>query len=363
MQAVGWSRRAFLAAPLVAWAETKSYPSEQRKFRDRSTEWILLRLTDPENGNSWLPPAPAAAIDRGGRSLLICSDRSGSRQIYSYDVRSGVSQPLTDEPGIQKDLFSFAGRDGVLYVAGNRLNILERKPRELHRAADGWDLCGRLAVSADGRAALVTESRGDRSRLVLAPLRGRANPTTVAELDSSVRSAIFRPRSSDFVYLSGEGLHFVQRGGTGRRRLPLADGTVRDVLWSADGQTLFYLHSPPGERGIGIRQFTIADNQDRFVSSTSQFVSFSRNRDSTVFIGVSGNKGSPYLLLLVRSVKRELAIAEHGSRSADDVVAFFAPDSQSVFYHSDMQGRFAVYSIGLERFVEKTGEAEDDAGN
>ena len=89
----------------------------------------------------------------------------------------------------------------------------------------------------------------------------------------------------------------------------LRRAALATALWSADGRTIDYLNIPADRKQLNnIREFTPDTNEDQFVSSTSQFVSFNRNGDTSVFVGASGSKASPYMLLLVRSVKRELAL-------------------------------------------------------
>jgi oligogalacturonide lyase len=80
-----------------------------------------------------------------------------------------------------------------------------------------------------------------------------------------------------------------------------------------------------------------------------------------VFIGASASKASPYVLLLVRAVKRELALAEHRASDAAMVTPLFAPNSQSVFFVSDRHGKPAIYWMNVERFVSATEESDVSA--
>jgi oligogalacturonide lyase len=73
-----------------------------------------------------------------------------------------------------------------------------------------------------------------------------------------------------------------------------------------------------------------------------------------VFAGVSGSKASPYLLLLIRSAGRELTVAEHRASDASRANVVFSPNSQRLFYHTDREGKSAIYSVALDRFVERT---------
>jgi len=150
----------------------------------------------------------------------------------------------------------------------------------------------------------------------------------------------------------------VNSDGQQSRRLPLAEGETRQVQWSADGHTLLYLNQPPDAHKLTtLREFTPGANTDTLIANTTQFVHFHSNANSSVFIGASGSKASPYVLLLVRAVKRELTLAEHRARDAALVTPLFAPNSQSVFFASDRHGKPAIYWINVERFVSETEEA------
>jgi oligogalacturonide lyase len=83
-------------------------------------------------------------------------------------------------------------------------------------------------------------------------------------------------------------------------------------------------------------------------------VSFGANADSSVFVGASGSKASPYLLLLVRSVRRELTLCEHRASDPRLVSPQFSPNSQRVFFQSDRHGKMAIYSMRVEKLVEET---------
>ena len=99
--------------------------------------------------------------------------------------------------------------------------------------------------------------------------------------------------------------------------------------------------------------FTPDSNEDRFVSSTTQFVTFNHNADSSVLVGASGSKASPYILLLLRSVKRELTCANIGP-AIPEWSPLFSPNSQRIFFQSDRDGKMAIYSMAVDRLVEET---------
>ncbi len=77
-------------------------------------------------------------------------------------------------------------------------------------------------------------------------------------------------------------------------------------------------------------------------------------RDSSVLVGASGSKASPYVLLLVRSVKRELTLCEHRASDPSRVTTIFSPNSQRIFFQSDQDGKMAIYAMLVDRLVETT---------
>ena len=92
----------------------------------------------------------------------------------------------------------------------------------------------------------------------------------------------------------------------------------------------------------------------QWVADTTQYVAFERNADASVFVGASGSKASPHVLLLVRSVKREFTLCEHRSSDPRLVSPVFAPNSQNVFFGSDQHGKPAIYSMAVEKLVSAT---------
>src|SRR5204863_5897378 len=95
-------------------------------------------------------------------------------------------------------------------------------------------------------------------------------------------------------------------------RFRLADGQIPSATWNPDGKSVFYLNVPPDARKLrNIREFTPDTNEDKGVSDTTQYASFERNGDASVFVGASASKASPHVLLLVRAVRREFTLCEH----------------------------------------------------
>jgi oligogalacturonide lyase len=182
---------------------------------------------------------------------------------------------------------------------------------------------------------------------------------TVIESPYAVSDPQARPFRAQLLYRQApDALWMVNLDGQQNRRLKLAPGRIGNAQWSNDGRTLLYLNVPEDRAQLNsIREFTPDTNTDKLVAKTSQFASFGFNRDSSVFVGASANAASPVILILLRVTRRELTLCEH--RASDPAISAprFSPDSQRIYFQSDREGRPAIYSMHVEKLVEKT-EAE-----
>jgi hypothetical protein len=103
-----------------------------------------------------------------------------------------------------------------------------------------------------------------------------------------------------------------------------------------------------------IREVVPEGGTDTLVAKTSQYVHFMRNGDATVFLGASGSQASPHLLVLLRSVKRELTICEHRCSDARLSRAVLSPNSVRVAFQTDRHGKLVIYSMAVDRLIEAT---------
>jgi len=212
-----------------------------------------------------------------------------------------------------------------------------------------------MSVAEDGLYAALVETGAGMFRLRLIKMSD-GSATTIAESPEEIRDPIPRPRRASVLFRRGKGLWLANYDGRQSYGLRLAEGEAASANWSPDGRSIFYLNYPPDPKRLhNIREFTPDTNEDKLVANTTQFAGFERNIDATVFAGASGSKASPHVLLLVRTVKRELTLCEHRASDAVMVSPIFSPDSQRVFFVSDRHGKPAIYSIAVERLVTETG--------
>ncbi len=356
------TRRSFLSSlsfPLLAATrdKTQTLPSESLKYSDRATELALTRLTDPVH-TSFLPASYNRPVSRRGNFLLHSSDRGGTQQIYRMDLKSGQMRQLTDAQGLDPLSVTLSGDErNCCYVDGRSVVLLSfatGKSREIYRIPDGAERTPGFSAAEDGLYATLVERKGDRYRLQLVDLaRGAAR--TIVEATEEISHPVPRPKRAGVLYRRGGDLCLVNYDGEQNHHLKLTVGGLGMALWAPDGHAVHYLNLPEDRKRLNnIRELVPDTNEEQLVSSTSQFVSFGSNGDASVFVGASASKASPYILILVRSVKRELTLCEHRASDPAMVTPIFSPNSQRIFFQSDQHGKSAIYTMSVERLVEQT---------
>lgn len=356
------TRRTFVASlsgASVCLAADKSpaFPSEIKRYVDEATESIVFRLTDPAF-QSWLPACYSRAISRKSDFLIYSNNRSGAIQAYRLDLKTGQSRALTTVQELVTSSLTLAPDERELaYLAGRSLYLGRfngEHTREVYRLQEGFDFGTGFSLSEDGLVSALVEQKPGMSRLRLITMRSGAAATLVESADP-ISDPQPRPKRAGLLYRTSDSLWVVNYDGAQNRKLKIAPGGLGMALWSADGRAVDYLNVPVDRKHLNnIREFTPDTNEDQFVSATSQFAVFNRNTDNSVLVGASGSKASPYMLLLVRSVKRELTLCQHRASDPGQVTAFFSPNSQRVIFQSDRDGKMALYSIAVDRLVEET---------
>lgn len=356
------SRRIFLsigAGAALAWGSEKGLvsPSEMERYADPATEFPLFRLTNPAH-ESWLPAYFNRTASRRGHFLIYASDRSGAIQAYSMDLKTGLSHQLTSDEGLApSSLALLPDEKSVACVAGGSVqlvNLSNNRARTIYTVADGFQPADGFSLSDDGLFAFLVERNAERYRLRLIPVHN-GSPTTIVEANEPLSDPIPRPRRAGVMYRREGDVWLVNFDGAQNRKLRLASGATGPANWSPDGRQVVYLNFPQEKGQLNnLRELTPDTNDERQIARTTQFVHFGENADGSVIVGASGSKASPYVLLLVRSVKRELTLCEHKATNPARVAPVFSPDSQRIFFQSDRHGKNAIYAMNVERLVSET---------
>lgn len=352
------TRRGMLAAAAGAGAlfaaKGQETAGEAKRFLDAATEFEILRVSDLGH-NAWMPLASNRAFTRRGEALLFASDASGAAQLYRHDFKGNRLRQLTEAAALDTNSFSWtAGDRNVIYLDGRKwMATGGARDRVVHELAEEWAQSPRLAVSDDGLTVVVSSSNGTKTRIVMT---GRA-PVVLEERDGDIGTLYVRPRRGAVSYVASGELRYLPFATKKAVVLKTAPGEVLSSHWTADGAALLYLVKPAGTgRLTEIREYTPEGNKDVLVAKTSQYVHFQRNGDASVFLGASGSQASPHLLLLLRSVKRELTICEHRCSDARVSRAVLSPNSARMAFQTDRHGKLVVYSMAVDRLIEETEE-------
>ena len=346
---------------LAALAEkTKPLHSLFFRYDDPSTEFQILRLTDPVF-TSRMPAHYARAMPRRGNFLLYASDTTGRMEAFRMQSKDGISRQLTEQEALDPSSLALMPdeRNFCCVAAGKLLviNLGNEKMREVYRLSDGFE-SGGLGMAEDGLHAALIEKKGALHRLRLIRMSD-GESSTLAEASEEMRDPILRPRRASVMYWRAGGLWLANFDRQQNYRLRLADGEIGPANWSPDGRSIQYLNYPANPRKLhNIREFVPDTNTDAWITDTTQYAAFERNADASVFVGASGSKASPHVLLLVRSVKRELTLCEHRASDPRMVNPVFSPNSQNVFFTSDQHGKPAIYTLPVEKFVAETDSTE-----
>ncbi len=332
--------------------------SEKGYYLDPATEFPVLRHTNPSY-SSFLPEYYGRVFSRRRNFLLFSSDRTGTLQAFRMDLKSGEWQQLTEAEALRSSSLTLLSDErSFCYFDGPALrqaSLSSLRGREVYRVPEGWTVGNGFSVAGDGVHAAFVETREGTHLLRLVGV-AKGDAVTVVESQERLSDPQPRPRRAGLLYRKSEGaLWLVNYDGAQDRPLKTAPGRCGPAQWSADGRTVLYLNYPE-QRGLlnSIREHTPDTNEDALVAKTSQFVHFGPNSNESVFVGASGSKASPYVLIVLRTAQRELTLCEHRASDPTMVAPVFSPDSQEVFFQSDRHGKPAIYSMDVEKLVEKT---------
>ncbi len=354
------SRRWFLASlPAACLGQSvgkgRVLPSAFKRYADPATENTVQRMTDP--AHSSILSSGTHSVSRHG--FLVCaSDVSGRYEAYRIDLKSGQQKQLTDAADLDPYSLTLISDDrGIVYLDGASLmtaNLASLRAHEVYKMPEGFEHGRGIGVAEDGLYTALIEKKESQHRLQLVNM-AKGTAETLSEGEEEIGELIPRPKRASVLYRRGGGLWLANYDGKQNYRLRVAEGGIGPALWSPEGRSVYYLSYPEDAHKLhALREFVPDSNEDLSVANTSQFVAIGRNADATVFVGASGSKASPYVLLLVRAVRRELTLCEHRASDPAMVSPVFAPNSQHVYFGSDRHGKPAIYSIAVEKLVEET---------
>ena len=322
--------------------------SEFVRLTDPDTETPIVRLTSPAS-NSFLPAATNQFISGKERFLVFSSDRTGQHTPFRLDLRTGAITQLVNGGDIQPRSLCLdpANRTLSLLESGS-LKEIDLKSKRTRILADEVTAFSLGPSSAD--VVVVKKNRlyrlGDQSTVLAEDVTGWC------VVRPGGGGCLFSRQVSD----EEHELWHVSLNGPQSKVRALVKGRISSPCWSPDGRSVLFLRETEAE-GIfrsSIHEVFPETCAEQFVASTSQFASFSPNADGSVFVGASRSKAQPTVVLLLRASKRELTLCEHGSKNAASVSPVFSPDSRRVYFGSDREGKWALYSVNVESLIEST---------
>jgi oligogalacturonide lyase len=295
-------------------------------------------------------------MGRRGGFLLYSRD---NEMVCRLEIKSGVSQEIAQAVGIDPRSLSMVPDERSLYWTESGMTLVQTplttnaRKRTVYETSQGWRLGSGMSVSEDGLFVTLVETKENQHRLRLIAT-GKGVATTVAESPVTLKDPVIRPKRAGLFYSRGSELWLASFDGSQNYKLRAAGGEIMGAHWSADGRTIEYLVKAEGASLPALRECQPDANEDKLVAPTSQFAAVSRNGDASVFVGASGSKASPHVLLLLRSVKREFTLAEHKASDPSQVSPVFSPNSQRIFFQTDRDGKWAIFMMQVEKLVEET---------
>jgi oligogalacturonide lyase len=348
----GFTRRAWLAAlPFLAAAQRAKQtvkplraPGEFVAFTDPTTESRIVRLTNPAHAS--ILPAPGNRFISVRNRFLICSsDRAGSLAPFRVDLHLGLTHQLAETVALAPESLCLDEKEHSLYlIDGAALREISLQNRKAQTIAEDVSA---FSPAPGGRFVVVRKGK-------LEWLEGGTIADDVAPF------CLMRPDGGGCVFLrqtSPQDREFWYAPlAPIAKPVRLASGAVSDPFWSPGGQSVLFLRQIENATGkfLEIHEVTIDSAHEQCVAPTSSFAAFAPNSDASVFVGASRSRAQPTVILLLRSVHRELTLCEHRSSDARSVSPVFSPDSRRVYFQSDREGKRALYSVNVELLVEPT---------
>ncbi len=318
---------------------------------DPITETTVVRLTSV-GSNSFLPSATNKFVSVKGRFLTLSSDRSGHLAPYRVDLHSGTVTQIADTQALAPSSLCLNQRRSAVYlIDGGKLQEITLSKGKWRTIAE--DVSAFCEVNAGTTAGDPNFAVVRRGRLEL--LAGRSSP--LAEVVDSF--CLTRPLGEGCLFSrpveAGEREYWYTEFSDEATPVLMARGKIANPVWTADGRLLFLRFVP--KHGAVISEIHAVNPDgggERCIASTSQFAAFSPNADASVFVGASGSKAQPTVLLMLADTQRELTLCEHRASHPSAVSPAFSPDSKRVYFQSDREGKSAVYSVNVEALVEPT---------
>ena len=319
------------------------------RFADPTTENAVVRLTAPTHA-SFLPAEQNRFVSSREAFLVFSSDRGGECAPFRVNLRTGALTQLAETKGLSSRAIALDSKERHVYILHDgALEEVDLNHLHTRRLVEG--IADFHVGGPDNEIVVRRQNRLER-------LNGRTSERLVDNVSSR---GVVRPTGEGCAlcrYGSGDEHEFWYAPFGGGKPVLLARGAISCPYWRPDGRTLLFLRQVQYPQFVAseLREVALDGGAEVLVSPTSQYAAFAPNADGSMFVGASRSKAQPDIVLLVRNVQREMVLCEHRAKRAESVSPAFSPNSQRVYFQSDHEGQFAIYSINVELLVERTTE-------
>lgn len=331
-----------------------------RRYLDPSTESEVWALTDPDYA-CVLPPVQNRCVSAKNGFVLFAMETPQGWQAARMDIKGGAFRVLTSAAQLKPQSLALSADDRTVYFAdGGKLQAIASnggRLRSIYESSHANAFVQGFSLAENGSAISFIENH--QVTVLLQPGSASRSPRVVGEVAAALEPPQVHANGA-VLYRGPQGEIWLAPAGGKASRLPI-EGEIGQAIWNPDGQSILYLKLDLG-KGIPntLFEYSLDSGRENLVGRTSQYIRFSRNGDSSVFVGASASKAQPFVLLMLRITRRELALCEHKASNPAMVMPRFSPGSQRVFFQSDRMGKPAIFTVAVDRLVEST---DPDEGN
>lgn len=378
-------------------------------YVDEHTGAKVTRLTEPSHVSHHMY-FYNNMITNDGKKLLYCAEINGERQLYLMDLETGDAVQMTDGDKLGDYSGMLTGDDKYLiYRQGGKFykqNIETGEEKCFYETAEGWAAGGDLGPSSDFKYMSIVETRIDTMakkgpgknwngfaesclakplcRIVYIDME-KGTSKIVHEERCWLGHTQIRPVYGDKILFCHEGpydlidarLWCINIDGSDLRclREQPSDLIITHEIWMPDGEKVAYVYKETtGRKEENVRMIPMDTYKEEVFVNCSPYAHFNVSPDGKWMVGDSqghdvpihmldhseekdrsGEVKNDFIYLVDVEARKEIKLCYHGSSwraiygNSQDTHPhpFFAKDSKSVIFTSDLEGMPCLYRVEL----------------